>query len=85
AGGLLGGLGLWRTPVWAITSPGEPQVLTGTDFDLSIGETPVNITGNPRTAMAINGGIPGPLLRWREGDTVTLRVRNKLKVDTSIH
>ncbi|MET0778443.1 MAG: copper resistance system multicopper oxidase [Pseudomonas mandelii] len=85
AGGLLGGLGLWRTPVWAITSPGEPQVLSGTDFDLSIGETPVNITGNPRTAMAINGGIPGPLLRWREGDTVTLRVRNKLKVDTSIH
>lgn len=85
AGGLLGGLGLWRTPVWAITSPGEPQVLTGTDFDLSIGETPVNITGNPRTAMAINGGIPGPLLRWREGDTVTLRVRNKLRVDTSIH
>ncbi|QKG65899.1 copper resistance system multicopper oxidase [Pseudomonas sp. B14-6] len=85
AGGLLGGLGLWRTPVWAITGPGEPQVLTGTDFDLSIGETPVNITGNPRTAMAINGGIPGPLLRWREGDTVTLRVRNKLKVDTSIH
>ncbi|WP_411959917.1 copper resistance system multicopper oxidase [Pseudomonas mandelii] len=85
AGGLLGGLGLWRTPVWAITSPGEPHMLTGTDFDLSIGETPVNITGNPRTAMAINGGIPGPLLRWREGDTVTLRVRNKLKVDTSIH
>ncbi|MFJ7106777.1 copper resistance system multicopper oxidase [Pseudomonas sp. NPDC098740] len=85
AGGLLGGLGLWRTPVWAVTSPGEPQVLAGTDFDLLIGETPVNITGNPRTAMTINGGIPGPLLRWREGDTVTLRVKNKLNVDTSIH
>ncbi|WP_095128623.1 copper resistance system multicopper oxidase [Pseudomonas sp. Irchel s3h14] len=85
AGGLLGGLGLWRTPVWAVTSPGEPQVLAGTDFDLFIGETPVNITGNPRTAMTINGGIPGPLLRWREGDTVTLRVKNKLNADTSIH
>ncbi|MEO4017101.1 copper resistance system multicopper oxidase [Pseudomonas rossensis] len=85
AGGLLGGLGLWRTPVWAVTSPGEPQVLAGTDFDLLIGETPVNITGNPRTAMTINGGIPGPLLRWREGDTVTLRVKNKLNADTSIH
>lgn len=84
-GGLLGGLGLWRTPVWAVTSPGEPQVLAGTDFDLFIGETPVNITGNPRTAMTINGGIPGPLLRWREGDTVTLRVKNKLNADTSIH
>jgi CopA family copper-resistance protein len=85
AGGLLGGLGLWRTPVWAVNSPGEPQVLAGTDFDLFIGETPVNITGNPRTAMTINGGIPGPLLRWREGDTVTLRVKNKLNADTSIH
>jgi CopA family copper-resistance protein len=85
AGGVLAGLGLWRTPVWAITSPGEPNVLAGTDFDLFIGETPVNITGTPRTAMTINGGIPGPLLRWREGDTVTLRVKNKLKDSTSIH
>jgi CopA family copper-resistance protein len=85
AGGLLGGLGLWRTPVWAVTSPGEPHVLAGTDFDLLIDETPVNITGNPHTAMTINGGIPGPLLRWREGDTVTLRVKNKLNANTSIH
>jgi CopA family copper-resistance protein len=85
AGGLLGGFGLWRTPVWAVTSPGEANVLTGSEFDLLIGETPVNITGRPRTAMTINGGIPGPLLRWREGDTVTLRVRNKLKDTTSIH
>jgi CopA family copper-resistance protein len=85
AGGLLGGFGLWRTPVWAVTSPDEPQVLAGTDFDLLIGETPVNFTGNPRTAMTINGGIPGPLLRWREGDTVTLRVKNRLKDNTSIH
>ncbi|UVL00537.1 copper resistance system multicopper oxidase [Pseudomonas sp. B21-048] len=85
AGGVLAGFGLWRTPVWAVTSPGEPNVLAGTDFDLLIGETPVNITGNPRTAMTINGGIPGPLLRWREGDTVTLRVKNKLKDSTSIH
>jgi len=38
----------------------------------------VDFTGKRRTAMAINGSIPGPLLRWREGDTVTLRVRNRL-------
>ncbi|WP_433690233.1 copper resistance system multicopper oxidase [Pseudomonas monteilii] len=85
ATGLLGGLGMWRTPVWALTSPGQPNVLTGSDFDLYIGELPVNITGTRRTAMAINGSIPGPTLRWREGDTVTLRVRNRLKQDTSIH
>ncbi|WP_271197954.1 copper resistance system multicopper oxidase [Pseudomonas turukhanskensis] len=85
ATGILGGLGLWRTPVWAVTSPGQPNVLTGTDFDLFIGETPVNITGTARTAMAINGSIPGPILRWREGDTVTLRVKNRLTEDTSTH
>lgn len=85
AGGILGGFGLWRTPVWAVTSPGLPSVLTGNEFDLFIGETPVNITGSPRTAMTINGSLPGPLLRWREGETVTLRVKNRLDQDTSIH
>ncbi|MDT4814563.1 Copper resistance protein A [compost metagenome] len=85
ATGILGGLGLWRTPVWALTSPGQPTVLAGSEFDLFIGETPVNFTGASRTAMTINGSLPGPILRWREGDTVTLRVRNRLSEDTSIH
>ncbi|MGY4524367.1 copper resistance system multicopper oxidase [Pseudomonas sp. TE21394] len=85
ATGLLGGLGMWRAPVWAVTSPGQANVLTGTEFDLYIGELPVNFTGAKRTAMAINGSVPGPILRWREGDTVTLRVRNRLQQDTSIH
>jgi FtsP/CotA-like multicopper oxidase with cupredoxin domain len=85
AGTVLGGLGLWRTPVWAFNSPGQLPTLSGTEFDLSIGQTPVNITGNPRTAITINGTLPGPLLRWREGDTVTLRVKNRLHEDTSIH
>ncbi len=85
AGGLLGGLGLWRSPVRAAPRPGQLLELSGTEFDLFIGETPVNITGSPRTAMTVNGGLPGPLLRWREGDTVTLRVKNRLKDTTSIH
>ncbi|MNF38888.1 Copper resistance protein A precursor [compost metagenome] len=85
AGSLLTGLGLWRPPVWAVAGPGQPGTLSGRDFDLFIGKTPVNITGKPRTAMTINGSLPGPLLRWREGDTVTLRVKNRLDEDTSIH
>ena len=44
AGGLLGGLGLWRPPVWALTSPGQPTVLDGSEFDLFIDQTPVNLT-----------------------------------------
>ncbi|WLD65952.1 MULTISPECIES: copper resistance system multicopper oxidase [Pseudomonas] len=85
AGGLLGGLGLWRPPVWALSNPGHPTVLTGSEFDLFIDQTPVNLSGQQRTALTINGSLPGPLLRWREGDTVTLRVKNRLNEPTSIH
>lgn len=62
-----------------------PGVLTGTEFDLRIGEMPINITGVRRTALAINGSVPGPTLRWKEGETVRLRVANALDEDTSIH
>ncbi|MBJ2212951.1 MULTISPECIES: copper resistance system multicopper oxidase [Pseudomonas] len=85
AGGLLGGLGLWRPPVWALASAGQPTVLAGSEFDLFIDQTPVNLTGRARTALTVNGSLPGPLLRWREGDTVTLRVKNRLGEPTSIH
>jgi len=85
AGSLLSGLGLWRSPVWALTSPGQPTVLAGTEFDLFIDQMPVNLTGRNRTALTINGSLPGPLLRWREGDTVTVRVKNRLAEPTSIH
>lgn len=63
----------------------EPRVLRGTEFDLSVGELPVNFTGRSRLATVVNGALPAPLLRLREGDTVTLRVHNRLAVDTSIH
>ena len=68
AGGAFAGLGLWRQPVWALTSPGQPTVLSGSEFDLTIDAMTVDFTGKRRTAMAINGSIPGPLLRWREGE-----------------
>ena len=45
----------------------------------------MNFTGATRTATLANGTLPGPILRWREGDDVTLRVRNQLRVDTAIH
>ena len=63
----------------------EQDTLSGTSFDLTIGETAMNFTGSAKIAQTINGSIPGPLLRWREGDTVTLRVRNVLDEDASIH
>ncbi len=88
AGGVAAGLGLWRGPAWAAAghAAGGVPVLTGTDFDLSIGTSPVNFTGRTRPAMTVNGSLPAPTLRWREGDTVTLRVANRLTdAMTSIH
>lgn len=61
------------------------SVLSGTEFDLEIGELPVNFTGKTRMGTVVNGQIPAPLLRWREGDTITLRVSNRLSVRSSIH
>jgi len=62
-----------------------PAILQGDRFDLTIGETPVNFTGRARIATTVNGSLPAPLLRLREGDTVTLNVTNRLKEATSIH
>src|SRR6478672_5806059 len=84
-GGAAAGLGLWREPVWALATPNQAGVLAGKDFELSIGRTPVNITGRAASAVTVNGSLPGPILRWREGDEVTLRVRNTLSETSAIH
>jgi CopA family copper-resistance protein len=67
------------------TTTGSAAVLSGTEFNLEIGESPVNFTGTPRMATTVNGSLPAPTLRWREGDTITLRVKNRLNEITSIH
>jgi CopA family copper-resistance protein len=85
AGGVIAGFDLWRWPALATSNLAEPAVLTGDHFDLVVDETPVNFTGRRAVATAVNGSIPGPLLRWREGDTVTISVTNRLIVPTSIH
>ncbi|HEY6984163.1 copper resistance system multicopper oxidase [Reyranella sp.] len=64
---------------------GPPVTLRGDRIDLTIGSTPVNFTGRNRTATTVNGSVPGPILRLREGDTVTLNVTNRLSEPTSIH
>lgn len=61
------------------------SVLSGTEFDLEIGVRNVNFSGQWRAATVVNGQLPAPLLRWRQGDTVTLRVTNRLPEPSSIH
>lgn len=59
--------------------------LSGTQFDLHVAGTRHSIDGKQGRAVLINGQLPAPLLRWREGDKLTLNVTNHLKADTSIH
>jgi FtsP/CotA-like multicopper oxidase with cupredoxin domain len=63
----------------------EVPVLRGDRFDLTIEEVQINITGSRRMATAVNGLVPAPVLRFRQGDTVTIRVINRLTEPTSIH
>jgi CopA family copper-resistance protein len=63
----------------------DGRVLTGTDFQLEVGAREVNFTGASRPATVVNGQLPAPLLYWRQGDTVTIRVSNRLPAATSIH
>ena len=86
-GGLaLGGAGL--LPAWAKPASagnlGLPA-LTGTRFDLTIGKFPVRIDGRVGEAVGTNGTLPAPLVRFREGDDITINVTNTLHEDTSIH
>ena len=79
AGGALAGIGgAWPRNAWALATAAHPGVLAGTRFDLAIGETPVDFTGRVVPAITVNGSLPAPMLRWREGDTVELRVANVL-------
>jgi CopA family copper-resistance protein len=78
---------LWRAPAFAHL-PGEQAglpVIVGDRINLTIAPLSVNITGRPRLATAVNGSVPAPLLRLREGDTLTIRVTNRLAEPTSIH
>jgi len=87
-GGVVAGLGLWRGSAWAQTTEAghRSTTLSGSDFDLRIGESLVNFTGAPKVAHTVNGSLPAPTLRWKEGDTVTLRVSNMLRSQpASIH
>jgi len=78
----LGGL---RWPAFAAENAAGSLMLSGNSFSLVVEELPVNFTGRPSMATAVNGMVPGPLLRWSEGDDITIAVTNRLKEQTSIH
>jgi len=86
AGAALGASGL--VPAWALpASKGNMGIpaLTGTNFDLEVSKFKTRINGKDSMAVGVNGSVPAPLIRFREGDDITINVKNTLKSDTSIH
>ena len=73
--------------VWASATNGAAHTsqLSGTVIDLTIAKTPFRLDGRTGKAMTINGTIPGPVIRLKEGQPATLRVTNRLQEVTSIH
>jgi FtsP/CotA-like multicopper oxidase with cupredoxin domain len=55
------------------------------EYDLTISQQDMNITSSLVPAMTINGAVPGPTLRFKEGDIARIHVHNKMAVETSIH
>jgi len=85
-GAALGASGL--IPAWALpASSGNMGIpaLTGTNFDLTIGNFTTRINGRVAKAIGVNNSVSGPLIRFREGDDITLNVKNTLDEDSSIH
>lgn len=75
-------------PAWALpASKGNMGIpaLTGTHFDLEVSKFKTRINGRSTMAIGVNGSVPAPLIRFREGDDITLNVKNTLDTDTSIH
>ena len=62
-----------------------PSKAATVEYELTINQQMINITGKPVQGMTINGNIPGPILHFKEGDFARIRVHNKMNVETSIH
>lgn len=84
------------TPAWARSSlavgPARAPGLAPTlrrpglvEYDLTIDRTQLAFGGRTGAAVTINGSVPGPLLRFTEGDEAVIRVHNRLDEDTSLH
>jgi CopA family copper-resistance protein len=85
AGSGLLATGLGPAVMAGSSSMSQQQMLSGNHFKLAFDYQKVNFTGRERLATAINGSVPAPVLRWKQGERVTLDVTNKLATDSSIH
>ena len=74
-------------PTWAVPQGRsfKDQILTNDEIDLTIAKSPLLVGNKVGTPITINGQMPGPLIRLKEGQRAKLNVTNRLSEDTSIH
>jgi CopA family copper-resistance protein len=84
AGALSAWLPTWAQPVSPCIVRPLPTV-SGEDIRLRIAHQMMTIDGRESHAIGINGTVPAPLIRLREGQNVRLHVENALDEDSSIH
>ena len=88
--------GLFSDVSWAKTNSSDssetefppestPAQISATEFHLEITYASGNFTGVERTTTVVNGTLPGPILKIKEGDAVTIYVTNRLNEMTTIH
>ena len=82
--GLAGVMPAWAQPVSAGLARPLPMV-SGSDIALTIGKVAVRVDGKASRKVGVNGTVPAPIVRLKEGQKVRLRVTNALDEDASIH
>ncbi|HJO64328.1 MAG TPA: copper resistance system multicopper oxidase [Sphingomonas sanguinis] len=86
--GSVGLSALAAMPTWAQSHGAglAPRaVLSGPDITLTVARQHMMIDGKPYHAIGINGAVPAPLIRLREGQTARITVINAMDEETSIH
>lgn len=82
--GFAAALPAWAQPVSGGLARQLPTV-SGSDIALTIGKVAVKVDGKVSRAVGVNGTVPAPLVRLKEGQKVRLRVTNTLDEESSIH
>ncbi len=76
---------LWMTGLIVFTTAHLNSPVQAGTYDLSVDPVVINTGEFTREGIGYNGASPGPVLRFKEGEDVTINVTNNLDVDTSVH
>ena len=82
AGDGRGGMVMGKREPFLTRPAGHPHLMV---YHLYITDTIVNYTGRKRSAIAVNGSLPGPQLDFTEGDTAEIHIHNEMMMETSVH